>query len=381
MPIRFPPAVVAGVTLFCLNAAIRAAVPLRPPAVPLVACDPYFSIWSPADRLTDADTTHWTGKPHRLTSQVLIDGKAFRVMGTEPAATPALPQTRLEVWPTRTIYSFAGAGVQLTLTFMTAALPEDIDLLSRPVTYLTYAFQATDGKPHEAAVQFEANGEIAVNEGRQPVVASVTPGGGSQRCASVHRTSRCSQKKATISASTGGYLYVAADSSAATGAVKGDAARADTAPASLTFEPLRVGAQPVYRRLILAYDDEYSIQYRGKNLRPYWRRHGWEASDLLAAAARDYESLQRRCAQFDTELMTDLTRAGGEKYAQICALAVPPVFRRRQVRGRRPRPAAPILEGEPFQRPASAPRTCSIRWPRNSCSSVRRWRSRFSFLS
>ena len=72
---------------------------LRPPAVPLVAHDPYFSIWSPADALPDADTVHWTGKPHHLTSRVWIDGKEFRLMGKEPAGAPALPQRNLQVLP------------------------------------------------------------------------------------------------------------------------------------------------------------------------------------------------------------------------------------------------------------------------------------------
>ena len=71
---------------------------------------------------------------------------------------------------------------------------------------------------------------------------------------------------------------------------------------------------------MLAYDDEYSIQYFKKNLRPYWRRNGDDAAALLKKAAADYESLKKRCEKFDAELMAALTKAGGEKYARLCAL-------------------------------------------------------------
>src|SRR5207244_12860149 len=132
---RWPIAVLVIVCHLLAHAAQlppRAAEPgkFAPPAVPLVAVDPYFSIWSQADKLTDRDTTHWTGKPHRLTSLVRIDGKAFRVMGASPTNVPTLEQKSLAVLPTRTIYTFAGAGVELTLALMTPALPDDLDILS-----------------------------------------------------------------------------------------------------------------------------------------------------------------------------------------------------------------------------------------------------------
>jgi len=91
--------------------------------------------------------------------------------------------------------------------------------------------------------------------------------------------------------------------------------------ATFDLKAVKVSARPVTRWLMLAYDDEYSIQYFKKNLRPYWRRNGDDASGLLKKSGAEYESLKKRCEKFDTELMAALTKTGGEKYARICALA------------------------------------------------------------
>jgi hypothetical protein len=123
----------------------------RPPAVPLVTHDPYFSIWATGDRLTDRPTTHWTGTPHALSALVRVDGRAFRVMGHLPADVPALTQRSVTVLPLRTIYVFEGSGIELTLTFLSPMLPHDLELVSRPASYLTFQARAIDGRSHEVA--------------------------------------------------------------------------------------------------------------------------------------------------------------------------------------------------------------------------------------
>lgn len=326
-------------------AASTNAEPLRPPAVPLVACDPYFSVWSGADHLTDVDTMHWTGKPQHLTSLVRIDGQTYRVMGATPASVAALQQTSLEVRPTRTIYTFAGAGIQLTLTFMNGDLPGDLDLLSRPVTYLTWLAQSTDGQKHKVSVYFDASSELAVNNPDQAVTFQKADAAGVKAWKVGTVDQPVLAQKGDDVRIDWGYFYVAFPGSETANLTADTAQNVRTSfinnatlPAPSDEASLQnnnrndsviafasdlgaVGSKPASSWLMLAYDDLYSIQYMKHNLRPYWRRNGWQASDLLQAAARDYASLQTRCPQFDRELIRDLRRAGGDDYAELGALA------------------------------------------------------------
>ncbi|HEX7654147.1 MAG TPA: DUF4965 domain-containing protein, partial [Verrucomicrobiae bacterium] len=269
----------------------------------------------------------------------------YRLMGTEPAAVPALAQTQVEVLPTRTIYTFDGAGVHLTLTFMNADLPDDLEVLSRPVTYVNWAAAAADGKSHEVSVYLDARAELVVNQPEQAVNFENADAGSIRawRVGSVDQ--QILKKRGDDIRIDWGYLYVAAEKSArgnftagpaeaARGGFSGTGQLPPVAEAAAlknnhkndSVIAYAVGLGSVKAAgssawLMLAYDDLYSIQYMKKNLRPYWRRTGWEAADLLKAAGHDYASLQKRCAAFDDELMADLRKAGGEDYARLGALA------------------------------------------------------------
>lgn len=318
-------------------------LPLSPPAAPLVACDPYFSIWSTGRTLTDVDTTHWTGKPHRLISFVQVDGKTYQLVGGETNDLPALKQLSLEITPTRSIYQFEGAGIAVEVTFMTPALPADIDLLSRPITYVSYRMQATDGHKHNAAVFFLAAGELVVNEPKQLVSASRESWGkvASLRLGSVNQ--HVLSRKGDDLRIDWGFMYLAAERATIAAQLVGTPSelieafvagkvdgldsseiaerQADQVAAAIVFDSTSVGDHPVSQWLVLAYDDLYSIEFMHSQLRPYWRRNGLDAHGLLTEAIRDYDSLATRCEKFDQELMNDLEQAGGTEYARLAALA------------------------------------------------------------
>jgi Domain of unknown function (DUF4965)/Domain of unknown function (DUF1793)/Domain of unknown function (DUF5127) len=85
--------------------------------------------------------------------------------------------------------------------------------------------------------------------------------------------------------------------------------------------PLSAVSAPMTRRLMLAYTEQFNIEYLNRKLRPYWQRNGQTVEDMLAAAEHEYAALDQRGQRFDQDLTDDLEKAGGPAYAQLAILA------------------------------------------------------------
>ena len=319
--------------------------PLRPPAVPLVTHGPHFSTWSFNDRLTDDWSKHWTGQNRRMCGLARIDGVCHRFIGPRPPDVPAMCQLSVEVLPTRTIYRFEAAGVELKLTFLTPALLHDLEVFSRPVTYLIFEARSMDGTPHDVSIYFHCSSEWAVNTIEQQVF------GGRCRVGKM-QVLRIGSLEQPILRTYGddhrmdwGYLYLALSSTVEGDVVlgAGKLCRAEFLRSGLLPEnddmtlprPVKklspvlacrvelgkVDALPKSGHVLLAYDDIFSVEFMQQRLPPFWRRNGDDMGVLLPRAEADFESVRQACEEFDAALMADLRRVGGEKYARICALS------------------------------------------------------------
>ncbi len=313
----------------------------RAPAVPLVTVDPHTSVWSCADRLTDDWPRHWTGTKTELYGVVRVDGVAYRFMGGPQWLARAAEQISCRIDATRTAYVFRAGAVNLSVDFVTPLLADDLDLLSRPVTYVVLRAEALDHRAHDVAAYVDMTGEMAVNLPHQRVVWATHAFGGvdavSFRCeeqnilAEVGDHRRIDWGTAFLAGRHGvartciGDIDVCRDSFARTG-VASDAGLKPM-PRKVDYNSDAVCSVTVAlhdRRcetILIAYDDEWSVEYFGERLRPWWRRGGMEAGELLATAMRERDAVLARAAAFDAALAARATEASGEAYADLLALA------------------------------------------------------------
>lgn len=321
----------------------------RPPAVPLVLIDPHTNVWSMADRLTDDWPRHWTGSKMALYGVLRVDGVPYRFMGGPEWLSQAAEQLSLRVDATTTRYLFRAGPVELLVRFTSPLLVDDLDLLSRPATYLQLRVRALDAVPHRVSAYLDMTGEWAVNLPHERVVWGLHEEGGVaagsfrselQRVlpeAGDHR--RIEWGAAFLAGPAGrahaviGDIDMCRDTFAREGRLSAEALRPpprkvdyNSDPVAALLVPLDVeGNGSAGETLLVAYDDEWSVEHMRQRLRPWWRRsgdgvQGASALPMLAQALAEAEEVLARCDRFDRDLEARATAVAGPGYAALLGL-------------------------------------------------------------
>jgi hypothetical protein len=264
-------------------------------------------------------------------------------MGARPHEIPALRQSNLEITPTHTRYRFEGGGIELELTFFTPAFPEDLDVLSRPVTYLSWNIHATDGVGHDVDLYLDAEPRIAVSSPDQLVTWGRSRARGLMVLNVGSRDQQVLNRSGDDLRVDWGYFHLAvADTESAELAQSArvmddflengklpDTDQMDmprspqmgAAHLAVLFRLGQVGRKVVSRHLLVSYTQGFAIEYLGRRLREYWQHDGLSIEQMLEDAEREYPALETRGTRFDAALTADLERAGGQSYADLATLA------------------------------------------------------------
>ena len=304
---------------------------LRPPSVPLITIDPFFSVWSPADRLTARDTTHWTGHANLMVGVATIDGVKYRFMGRGPE--PAMEQAALKIEACSTEYVFTAGGVQLVVNFTNPRLLGDLELMTRPVVYLGLFAESLDGRDHDVSASISFSEQFCMNEaGDAPVTVRKYKTAGLGAIRLENAKPRILERDGDDHRIEWGALVLASDAATFAKTTRkkvsfqvksvNDHRAPEEKEADLTFvtATCRPDAEGVL--ILVAYDDlGQSLRVWGDPCASVWNKDGKTIDEALAEAWKDYADVADRCAHFSAHLYADAVRAGGEKYAEILLLA------------------------------------------------------------
>ena len=306
----------------------------RYPAAPLITCDPYFNVWSMNEKLNDDFPRHWTGMQNPLTGIITVDGKDKIFMGKKRHnpfyhkffGTPEkIEQTNLVVTPLKTIYTFADETVELEITFTTPLLPDDLKLLSRPVSYMSYNVKSLDGNKHDISVYVDVSGMLCTNTPDEKVYFGreddyVFLSSGEENILEVSGDDlRINWGKVCLSAPGG-----------VTGFTDDNHKGSDVS----NYKEMRVmdNFPAIYGRddhkevetatgfFCFGYDDILSLEYFGRRVRGFWRKDREDFDDNMGFAIKDYAEIMKKVDEFDAKMISDAEKISTE-YAKVIAIS------------------------------------------------------------
>jgi hypothetical protein len=244
---------------------------------------------------------------------------------------------------TQTRYNFKCGPLNLELTFLSPMIASDIDLLSRPVSFINFSLRSLDSKAHNAQLLFSVSSDLATNTSKQEVkVAYHGEAGFSYLTAGTKEQAVLKRKGDDVRIDWGNlYIYIPNGGSTTNTQIV-TPNKVEDVNAIINKENSQgrqlisggkdlllntqlqfrtIGASRQEQHLIIGYDDIYSIQFFNQDLQAWWKKNFSSMDQLLATSAREYPSIKDRCEQFDKHLYADAMKAGGETYAKLCVLA------------------------------------------------------------
>lgn len=245
----------------------------------------------------------------------------------------AATQKKVEVTATQTKYEFQCGPVKLELNFLSPLLMNDLDLLSRPVSYINIKGESTGNNTHRVELYFGISSHLAVNNNRQAVKGAKV----SNHNLSIIKAGTLDQqvlkKKGDDVRIDWGYVYAAGskgdwiqslgnfESFISNGVPKNIITQATSENFYINNYSRLTNSKSFEKTILLAYDDLYSIQYFNQNLQAWWKKNFSSMEELLNRSALDYFSIKAKCDAFDKELYDDTENAGGADYARLCVMA------------------------------------------------------------
>ncbi|MGS2739075.1 glutaminase domain-containing protein [Sinomicrobium sp. M5D2P17] len=249
----------------------------------------------------------------------------------------AARQKNLNLSATQTTYTLECGPVDVDLTFTSPLLMDDLTLFARPVSYISVKTTPKDGKAHKVQVYFGASSAVASNVPGQLMTTEKSATENLSYLKAGTTEQPVLEKKGDNLRIDWGYMYVAAPGAAkttqyvspATEATKnfisgntasGEVKEGKQLMLNTVFPEEEIRSEKEYL-ILLGYDDIYSIQYFGQNLRPWWNKDGKNTiQNELERAYTQYHDVMEKCNVFDSDLRQKAVAAGGEKYAKICEI-------------------------------------------------------------
>ena len=296
------------------------------PAYPLFVNNPYFSIWAKSDDLNEADTIFWNGLTKKTYGVVHADGVCYSFLG-DIENTVKLNQKKLDVNLFSTDYEFECDLFILDISFINPLLITELDLMSRPVSYMKYNI-TLKGNVKDISISLMFHQSHCFDRVDDYMIGGCFPFNGFETAYfGLNRQHPMSHTGDSFSADWG-YTYVsgkeafftsktAIEEYISTGVMKYRHENRDEEKYIVGIDKYENPKSDINGKFMVAFDDLCSIFYFGEWCKGYYFRNGKTIFDAINEANNDFNETLEKLTLFQNKLYNDL-KSYGNNYKLLC---------------------------------------------------------------